>query len=510
MNARRSFYNIFFGMLSQIISIALGIIIPRLVLVSLGSESNGLLSSVNQALVYLSLLEAGIGTATLQALYKPVAEEDKSSINQIMAATNIYYKRVGLYYFIATLSLAIIYPIVVKSSLSYFTIFSVILLSGLSQVINFFFQGKYRILMQVEGKNYILTNLGTIINVFTSISKIILLLLGCDIIVLQLMYFIFSLLQMIYIMKYIKKNYKWLDLSVTPNYDAISQKNSVLIHQISGLIFQNTDVLILTVACGLKVVSVYSMYVMLFGMIGTTISTINSGVSFAMGQAYNTDKKKFNILYNAFETYNMSLTFSLYCVATIFIIPFLKLYTAGVTDINYFDKLLPYLFVATYLLSNGRSAAQRVIEYAGHFKLTQDRSIIESAINVVVSLVGVVKFGIYGVLLGTIAALLYRTNDMILYSSKRLLKRTPSKTYLKWGTNLVLYITFIIIFNKILLKITLDNYLILILSAGLVSIIVIFVFFVIGSLIDNESFKYCTSYMSKYLKKKVNINEKRK
>lgn len=507
MNARRSFYNIFFGMLSQIISIALGIIIPRLVLVSLGSESNGLLSSVNQALVYLSLLEAGIGTATLQALYKPVAEEDKSSINQIMAATNIYYKRVGLYYFIATLSLAIIYPIVVKSSLSYFTIFSVILLSGLSQVINFFFQGKYRILMQVEGKNYILTNLGTIINVFTSISKIILLLLGCDIIVLQLMYFIFSLLQMIYIMKYIKKNYKWLDLSVTPNYDAISQKNSVLIHQISGLIFQNTDVLILTVACGLKVVSVYSMYVMLFGMIGTTISTINSGVSFAMGQAYNTDKKKFNILYNAFETYNMSLTFSLYCVATIFIIPFLKLYTAGVTDVSYFDKLLPYLFVATYLLSNGRSAAQRVIEYAGHFKLTQDRSIIESVINVIVSLVGVVKFGIYGVLLGTIAALLYRTNDMILYSSKKLLKRSPFKTYLKWGTNLLLYITFIIIFNKVLLKISLDNYLIIILCAGLVSIVVVSIFFIVGSLIDKESFKYCTSFMRKYIKKKVNINE---
>lgn len=249
------------------------------------------------------------------------------------------------------------------------------------------------------------------------------------------------------------------------------------------------------------------MYVMLFGMIGTTISTINSGVSFAMGQAYNTDKKKFNILYNAFETYNMSLTFSLYCVATIFIIPFLKLYTAGVTDINYFDKLLPYLFVATYLLSNGRSAAQRVIEYAGHFKLTQDRSIIESAINVVVSLVGVVKFGIYGVLLGTIVALLYRTNDMILYSSKRLLKRSPFKTYLKWGTNLVLYITFIIIFNKVLLKISLDNYLIIILCAGLVSIVVVSVFFIVGSLIDKESFKYCTSFMRKYLKKKISINE---
>ena len=46
----------------------------------------------------------------------------------------------------------------------------------------------------------------------------------------------------------------------------------------------------MTVVCGLKTVSVYSMYVMLFGMIGTAISTINSGVSFAMGQAYSTDK----------------------------------------------------------------------------------------------------------------------------------------------------------------------------------------------------------------------------
>ena len=42
MNAKRGFYNAIFGLLSQIIMIALGIIIPRLVIVNLGSESNGL------------------------------------------------------------------------------------------------------------------------------------------------------------------------------------------------------------------------------------------------------------------------------------------------------------------------------------------------------------------------------------------------------------------------------------------------------------------------------------
>lgn len=500
-NAKRGIYNIFFGMLGQIISILLGIIIPRLVLVNLGSESNGLLSSVNQALVYLNLLEAGIGTATLQALYKPVAEFDMQSINHIMAATNRYYRKVGTWYFFATVALASVFPIVVDSELSYFTIFSVVLLSGLSQVVNFFFQGKYRILMQVEGKSYILTNLGTIMNVFTSISKIVLLLKGFDIVALQIMYFAFNIVQMLYILYYIKTKYAWLDLSVTPNYEAISQRNSVLIHQISGLIFQNTDVLILTVVCGLKTVSVYSMYVMLFGMIGTAISTINSGVSFAMGQAYNTDKIKFNILYNAFETYNMALTFSLYCVATIFINPFLKLYTAGVADINYVDSLLPYLFVATYLLSNGRSAAQRVIEYAGHFKLTQNRSIIESSINIIVSLICVTWFGIYGVLCGTIAALLYRTNDMIIYASRKLLHKSPVSTYKKWIVNLILYSLGVAFFSNMLEKIELINYTTIILLAAVICVIVVTIFFLVNSMIDKKSYIFCIEFMKKHIKR---------
>lgn len=110
------------------------------------------------------------------------------------------------------------------------------------------------------------------------------------------------------------------------------------------------------------------MYVMLFGMVGTAVSAINGSVSFVLGQTYHTDRAHFLRLYRAFETYNMALTFALYLTADVFILPFLKLYTAGVTDISYLDPVLPHLFVCTYLLSNGRAAAQRVIEYAGHFQ----------------------------------------------------------------------------------------------------------------------------------------------
>ena len=92
MKAKRSVYNVLFGVLNQLLLIALGIFLPRLILVNLGSESNGLLNSVNQIFAYFTLLEAGVGAAALQALYGPVGMSDHKEINQILAATDRYYK----------------------------------------------------------------------------------------------------------------------------------------------------------------------------------------------------------------------------------------------------------------------------------------------------------------------------------------------------------------------------------------------------------------------------------
>ena len=44
------------------------------------------------------------------------------------------------------------------------------------------------------------------------------------------------------------------------------------------------------------------------------------------------------------------------------------------------------------------------------------RQILETTINLVVSLVSVANFGMIGVLFGTVAALLYRSNEIIYLS----------------------------------------------------------------------------------------------
>jgi hypothetical protein len=86
------------GLAYQVITLIIGFILPRLVLVYYGSDVNGELNAIRQMFAYLYLLEAGVGLATTQALYKPVAVDDHRSISAILSATNQYYRRTGLIY----------------------------------------------------------------------------------------------------------------------------------------------------------------------------------------------------------------------------------------------------------------------------------------------------------------------------------------------------------------------------------------------------------------------------
>ena len=499
--AKKSAYNILSSVLSQVFAIALGIIIPRLYLLSYGSEVNGLLNSVTQIYTYLALLEAGVGTATLQALYKPVARGDEQTISEIMAATNKFYKRTGTIYFLAVVVLSVGYPLVIKSDIPFTTVFAVILLNGLPAVIGYFFQGKFKLLLQAEGKNYIITNLTTIINFCVSVSKVVLMLCGLSIIAIQIAYFIFQMVQVIFIMFYIKKHYKWIDLKAKPDYDAISQKNSVLVMQISDMVFRNTDVVILTIFCDLKVVSVYAIYNSLFSTISTFMDAFSQGFSFALGQKFDIDRKRFIQLHDVYETYRMTLVFALFCIAHIFIIPFVILYTKGVTDINYVDEKLVWLFIIMFLLTNGRSNSASLINFAKHFKQTQWRCVAEAIINLTVSIICVYKLGIYGVLIGTIVALLYRSNDMIIYANRRILNRSPWVTYKRWLICFALYAVTIGVTRFI--HIDLSSYIKIILWAIVASAVIIPAFFGVMSICEPKQAKIAYAFAKKFVISKL-------
>ena len=493
--SKRGFKNVAFGLLNQFITIAFGLILPRLFITSYGSEVNGLISSVNQIYVYAALLEAGVGGASLQALYKTIAAEDKNATNGVMSATHHFYKRTGAAYFAVVVILSVVYPLIVPSDIDNFTISAVVVLSGMGGVLNYFFQGKYQILLRAEGKNYLLSNVSTVVYTATSITKITLIWLGFDVVIMLAACLVVNILQMGYILFHIKRHYKWVDLSVEPDNEAISSKNAVMVHQIAGMVFNNTDILILTFLSGLKTVSVYALYNSFYNMVKSILYSFLNGITFILGQTFNSDFEKFKEMQEIFEACYITLTFTLYSILFVLIIPFMKLYTEGITDINYNDPSLALLFTLVFLLQGARGPMELVSNYACHFKQTQHQAIIESVINLSVSIACVITFGLYGVLFGTIAALLYRANAIIWYVNRKILDRSPLVTYSRWGWCALVFVAIFALSNFCVLPI--DSYLTFVIYAVPVSALIVLAYSLGLRLFEKRAFCYVADSLKK-------------
>lgn len=421
--------NLLSSLLSQAVLIALSFLLPRLYLENFGSEVNGVLSTIKQIFAYMVLLEAGVGLATTQALYKRIGQQDFQSASQVLSATNIYYKRTGVIYAVIVLVIAAVYAYVIPSSIEANTLFLIIILTALPALFSYFIQAKYRILMEVDGRKYVLNNAETVLQLASNAGKLLVLLLTDSLVLIQLVYCLICLAQLAFLYCYAKRRYTWLDLQAKPDFEAISQKNSVLVHQLSGMVFNNTDVILIGALCDFKAASIYAIYNIFFSQVQNFITNVVSSFTFALGQLFHTDREKFDRLYDAYETFYIMLTFMIYTLMAVFLLPVIQIYTTGINDAQYTNTALLLLFVLMQLLANSKLPANGVVEYAGAFEKTRSYAIWEMVINITATVALILYMGICGAILGTVAALIYRGIVTICYCNRKILNRSQWATY---------------------------------------------------------------------------------
>ena len=421
--------NLISSLVYQVVLIGLSFLLPRLYLENFGSEVNGVLSTIKQIFTYMILLEAGVGLATTQALYKKVGEKDYKSISQVLSATNIYYRRTGFIYLAIVLAIALIYAYVIPTAIDSNVLFLLVILTAIPSLFSYFVQAKYRILMEVDGRKYVLNNAETALQLVSNAAKILVLIFSDSLILIQLTYCIIYLGQLAFLYFYARHRYKWLDLKAKPDLDAISQKNSVLVHQLSGMVFNNTDVLLISALCDFKAASIYAIYNIFFSQVQNFVTSVISSFTFALGQMFHTDRKKFDRLFNVYETLYIMATFIIFTLMAVFLLPLIQIYTSGIDDAEYTNVFLILLFVIMNLLSNAKIPANSVIEFAGGFEKTRSYAIWEMVINLSVSVIAILYMGICGAIVGTIAALLYRMIVTVHYSNKKILERSQFSTY---------------------------------------------------------------------------------
>ena len=75
MRSRKAVINIITSMADQVIATICAFLIPRLILVTFGSEYFGVVQSITQYMGIVELMTIGLSGAARVALYKPLAEK---------------------------------------------------------------------------------------------------------------------------------------------------------------------------------------------------------------------------------------------------------------------------------------------------------------------------------------------------------------------------------------------------------------------------------------------------
>ena len=242
-------------------------------------------------------------------------------------------------------------------------------------------------------------------------------------------------------------------------------------------------------------------------MVTTIIASLGDSINFIFGREMNNGDEKhenYKKIIDVFNLFYSAIAFGFYVVTYLLILPFMRLYTAGL-DINYVLPLLPWLYISIEILTVGREAMMRTINVAGHFRQTQWRAIIEAAINLTSSIIAIAvcKYfwgevgGLYGALIGTIVAMLYRTIDMNIYANRKILKRGCWKSFKVMLTNAALFILVVFLIRPIIPEI--GNYFQFFLNGVWVTILVLMIFIPVQCLLNFQEVKLVFEYLKQKL-----------
>lgn len=429
-------YNIITSLTLEIVSVICAFILPRMIISGFGSEYNGIVTSVTQFLSVITLLRSGVGGVTRAALYKPLIENDIYKISAIVKSTERFMRKIS-YIFVGFLFVfATAYPLLVSKEFDWFYTFTLVLILGISTVSQYYFGITYQFLLSADQKSYIYNILQTIATILNTVLSVLLINSGMEFRVVKLVSAIVFATIPIVLYWYVHKNYTILK-DVSADDTCIKQRWDAFVHQIAAFIHTNTDLVLLTIFSDLYQVSVYSIYYMVVNGVRKFVTVFTSGIEAAIGKMIATKDKQLQSFIDMYEWgINIISTISFVCTALL-IVPFMKVYTMGVTDANYICPFLGYWLILGSFFACVRLPYQNVVESAGHFKQTRNGAIAEAAINLGFSVILIKPLGAVGVAMGTVFAMAFRTVQYAIYSYKHILKRPFSVLLKRFITTLV-------------------------------------------------------------------------
>ncbi len=419
MRKRFLLKNISWSLIYQIIGLICGFITPRLILVYFSSDTNGLINSISQFLAVFNLMELGMSAVVQSALYKPIADKNESEISKIVTSAAKFFtglaKVLATYIFV----LALVYPLLVLDKFSYWDVFFLIVIIGFSSFCDYYFGIVDGIVLNAAQHGYVQFILRTVTTIANTVGCVVAVRLGAGIHVVKLVTSIVFLIRPFGQRIVVKKLFS-IDRHVDYDKEPVQQKWNGVSQNIAAVVLDGTDQIVLTLFCSLAAVSIYSVYNLVLTGVKRLLQSLLNGPRHLLGDLLARKDDKFQIFFEQTEcVFNILAVMIFGCTANL-IVPFIGIYTAGITDTNYIVPGFAMVITMANAIYTAATPYHITIYAAGHYKETQIWFCLSAIINVVVSIVAVNRYGLVGVAIGTLIAMIFQWIWMFVYVYTRI------------------------------------------------------------------------------------------
>ena len=413
----------------------------------MGIETLGIMKLFSQLLQYLNIVEMGLGNASTFALYKPLAEKNYKQISVILSTIKNIYNKIAILLFILGILVTPIIPFFMKVKFFDKIIYIYWILYVLNTVSTYLFI-KYVILFTANQEFIYVRFIQSLSKIIYQILQIFFIVKYKSFIIFIILLILDNLTQYILFKRYFNKNYYFI-YSTKERYKELNKDiKNLFWHKIGTLVIFNTDLILISKLVSIEVVGIYANYQLVIQMITTIINIGVNVIRPKIGKYIAINSKE--EIYRLFKKINI-----------IFLLIGIVFSYCSYILINYFISLWigkDYIvsnFTVQLICINIFVACFRVIldifkDGSGFFDDIQS-PILESIINLIFSIILGIKYGLNGIIMGTIIS---NISIILIYKPILTFKRCFNqelKEYVKvYGNYLILIIISLLSLNKII------------------------------------------------------------
>lgn len=400
-----SIRNITYAILGQGMTFLFSFFVRAIFIRTLGSEYLGLNGLFSNILSVLSMAELGVGSAIIYSMYKPLASKDEMKLIALMNFYKKIYVSIGLFILTFGLMLTPFLSVFVKEMPNIPFIKTIYVLYVIESASTYFFSYKRSFLI-ADQKKYIDSFYQYSFYLIRTVLQIFILLVTKNFLLYLIIQIIFTVIHNTTISVKTDRLYPFLKeknaVKMEKDDIALIVKNTkaLIMHKIGSVLVLGTDNLIISKFIGIVEVGLYSNYMLIIVALSQTIGMIFQSVTSSIGNLGVTEEVNKNIF--VFKVIDLIGYWIVSFTAISLVVLLNPLINLWLGTQYMFPNSVVLLIVMSFYFTVRRKSILTFKDAFGLFWYDRYKPLLESGINLTVSLVLVQFMGIEGVIIGTI------------------------------------------------------------------------------------------------------------